>query len=83
MVFISIISYNINNIGNVNRLEHFLSLNKKNFALKMMDDVSPVIQTDRLLCSLPDIFRSGVLPARIPSEKKKDFYNFTFSYFHF
>ena len=46
MVFISIISYNINNIGNVNRLEHFLSLNKKNFALKMMDDVSPVIQTE-------------------------------------
>ena len=67
MVFISIISYNINNIGNVNRLEHFLSLNKKNFALKMMDDVSPVRQTDRL-CSLPDIFRSGVLSARISSE---------------
>ena len=67
MVFISIISYNINNIGNVNRLEHFLSLNKKNFALKMMDDVSLVIQTDRL-CSLPDILRSGVLSARISSE---------------
>ena len=65
MVFISIISYNINNIGNVNRLEHFLSLNKKNFALKMMDHASPV-----RLCSLPDIFRSGVLPARIPSENK-------------
>merc|ERR550532_2350302 len=32
-----------------------------------MDDVSPVRQTDRLY-SLPDILRSGVLPARISSD---------------
>ena len=40
-MFISIISYNIN-IGNVNRLEHFLNLNKKKeiFALRLNPDWS-------------------------------------------